>query len=114
MRIVLAGLVALASSHSIAGEWPQEIRDAVQKIGPVTNAPETAKLLAPLQRKEAYAGVAVARDERYGSDERHRLDVFRPNNAASALPVHWIVTNVYEKIGDRWLTVSHHVQPKPQ
>ncbi len=26
----------------------------------------------------------------------------------------WIVTNVYEKIGGRWLMVSHHVQPKPQ
>ena len=25
-----------------------------------------------------------------------------------------LVTNVYEKIGDRWLMVSHHVQPKPQ
>jgi ketosteroid isomerase-like protein len=28
--------------------------------------------------------------------------------------VDWIVTNVYEKIGSRWLVVSHHVQPKPQ
>jgi ketosteroid isomerase-like protein len=28
--------------------------------------------------------------------------------------VDWMVTNVYEKIGGRWLTVSHHVQPKPQ
>src|SRR6266851_4837006 len=87
MRVLLAGLVALVSSHSIAGELPQEIRDAVQKIGPVINALETAKLLAPLQRKEPYAGVAVTRDEKYGSDERHRLDVFRPNDAASALPV---------------------------
>lgn len=26
----------------------------------------------------------------------------------------YIVTNVYEKIDGRWLTVSHHVQPKPQ
>jgi hypothetical protein len=26
----------------------------------------------------------------------------------------YIVTNVYEKIGGRWLIVSHHVQPKPQ
>lgn len=25
-----------------------------------------------------------------------------------------IVTNVYEKIDGRWLTVSHHTQPKPQ
>jgi ketosteroid isomerase-like protein len=26
----------------------------------------------------------------------------------------YIVTNVYERIGGRWLIVSHHVQPKPQ
>src|SRR5437762_5270861 len=87
MRILLASLVALVSSHSIAGEWPQEVSDAIRKIGPVINAPETAKRLAPLQRNEPYAGVGVTRDEKYGSDERHRLDVFRPNDAASALPV---------------------------
>jgi ketosteroid isomerase-like protein len=28
--------------------------------------------------------------------------------------VDWIVTNVYENIDGNWLTVSHHVQPKPQ
>ena len=32
----------------------------------------------------------------------------------SARKVDWIATNVYEKIDGRWLTVSHHVQPKPQ
>ena len=26
----------------------------------------------------------------------------------------YIVTNVYEKIGGRWLMVSHHAQPKPR
>jgi acetyl esterase/lipase len=87
MRIFLAGFVAILSSHSIAGELPQEIRDAIQKIGPVINAPETAKLLAPLQRNEPYAGVTVMRDQKYGSDERNRLDVFRPNEVASARPV---------------------------
>jgi acetyl esterase/lipase len=86
MRILLAGLVALVSSHSIAGELPQEARDAIQKIGPVINVPETTKILAPLQQKEPYAGVAVSRDEKYGSDDHHRLDVFRSNDAAS-LPV---------------------------
>lgn len=87
MRMLLAGLAALVSTHSIAGEWPQEIRDTIQKIGPVINAPDTAKLLAPLQRKEPYSGVTVTRDERYGSDERNRLDVFRPDAAAAAVPV---------------------------
>jgi ketosteroid isomerase-like protein len=32
----------------------------------------------------------------------------------STRKVDWLVTNVYEKIGGRWLVVSHHVQPKPQ
>jgi triacylglycerol lipase len=87
MRILLAGIVALVSSQSVAGEFPQEIRAAIQNIGPVINPAETAKLLAPLQRKEPYAGVTVTRDEKYGGDERNRLDVFRPTEAASGLPV---------------------------
>lgn len=32
----------------------------------------------------------------------------------SVRKVDWIVTNVYEKLGGRWLVVSHHVQPRPQ
>ena len=32
----------------------------------------------------------------------------------TAIKADYIVTNVYEKIGGRWLIVSHHVQPKPQ
>jgi ketosteroid isomerase-like protein len=32
----------------------------------------------------------------------------------STRKVDWFVTNIYEKIDGRWLTVSHHVQPKPQ
>jgi triacylglycerol lipase len=101
MRMLLAGLVALVSSHSMAGELPQEIRDALQKIGPVINAPETAKLLALLQQKEPYAGVSVTRDEKYGSDERHRLDVFRPTDAASVLPVLLFVHGGAYERGDK-------------
>jgi len=101
MRILLAGLIALVSSHSMAGELPQEIRDTIQKIGPVINAPETVKLLAPLQRKEPYAGVAFTRDEKYGTDERNRLDVFQPNDPASALPVLLFVHGGAYERGDK-------------
>lgn len=87
MRIHLAGLAVLLSSHAIAGEFAPDVRDAIQRIGPVINAPETARLLAPLQRKEPYEGATVIRDEKYGGDERNRLDVFRPDAAATALPV---------------------------
>lgn len=46
---ILTGLVSLVSAQSIAGELPQEIRVAIERIGPVINAPDTARLIAPLQ-----------------------------------------------------------------
>ncbi len=60
---------------------PPDIAAAVKKIGPVIDPPATAALFAPLQKKEPYAGVGVARDEKYGSDPRNRLDVFQPAKA---------------------------------
>ncbi|HTT02704.1 MAG TPA: alpha/beta hydrolase [Steroidobacteraceae bacterium] len=38
----------------------------------------TAALYAPFQEREPYRAVNVARDLTYGSNERQRLDVFRP------------------------------------
>jgi ketosteroid isomerase-like protein len=32
----------------------------------------------------------------------------------SSRTIHTMVTNVYEKIDDRWFIVSHHAQPKPE
>jgi hypothetical protein len=32
----------------------------------------------------------------------------------SASKINNLVTNVYEKIDDRWFMVSHHAQPKPE
>jgi len=51
----------------------------------------TAAIYAPFHEREPYREVSVVRDVRYGANERHRLDVFRPSGpgAASArlLPV---------------------------
>jgi acetyl esterase/lipase len=45
------------------------------------------KLLAPLHGHEPYEGVSISRDVTYGSDERHRLDIYAPSQPASGRPV---------------------------
>jgi triacylglycerol lipase len=42
----------------------------------------TAALYAPFHEREPYEGVSLARDVSYGSNERHRLDVFHAAGAA--------------------------------
>jgi acetyl esterase/lipase len=44
----------------------------------------SAALYAPFHEREPYRSVAVTRDASYGPNERHRLDVFRPQPAAAA------------------------------
>jgi triacylglycerol lipase len=70
------------------GGMPSEIEWKLAELGSVINPPETAKLYGPLQPKEPYAGVKVARDIKYGPHERHLLDVFAPETpAATPRPV---------------------------
>jgi acetyl esterase/lipase len=44
-------------------------------------------LLTPYQEAEPYADLRVVRDERYGPDARHRLDIFAPAEGTGARPV---------------------------
>ena len=62
---------------------PSEIEWKLAELGAVINPPETAKLYAPLQEKEPYQGIKVTRDLKYGPDDRHALDVFVSEQAAS-------------------------------
>ena len=39
------------------------------------------KIFAPLHERAPFSDVEITRDLRYGNDERHRLDVFRPKSA---------------------------------
>ncbi|HUN27242.1 MAG TPA: alpha/beta hydrolase [Steroidobacteraceae bacterium] len=43
----------------------------------------TAAIYAPFHEREPYRAVIVSRDERYGPNERHRLDVFEPAAAGA-------------------------------
>ncbi len=47
----------------------------------------TAKLYAPYHQREPYSGVKVSRDQAYGADPRHLLDVFEPQAAGAPRPV---------------------------
>ncbi|HEV2700554.1 MAG TPA: alpha/beta hydrolase [Steroidobacteraceae bacterium] len=47
----------------------------------------TAKLYAPFHETEPYQDVKVSRDQAYGSDPRHLLDVFEPQSGRTARPV---------------------------
>ncbi|MGH9738635.1 MAG: alpha/beta hydrolase [Candidatus Acidiferrales bacterium] len=49
---------------------------------------ENFKLFTPLHERAPFADVEILRDQRYGSDERQRLDVFRPKSGgAESRPV---------------------------
>jgi triacylglycerol lipase len=75
-------------SGPVASQVPPAIHEQLLKIGRVVAPPQTAALYAPLQQREPYAGVKVARSERYGPDaERHLLDVFTPEPGGAARPV---------------------------
>ncbi len=77
--------VSLASpAQAQAGGMPTDIEAKLAELGAVINPPETAKLYAPLQEKEPYAGIKVTRDLKYGTDERHALDVFEPDPAGAS------------------------------
>ncbi|HEX6996235.1 MAG TPA: alpha/beta hydrolase [Gammaproteobacteria bacterium] len=66
---------------------PDEIARALRAIGPVIAPAETAALYAPLHANASRDGVTIMRDGRYGTHERHVLDVFTAAPAGSGRPV---------------------------
>jgi acetyl esterase/lipase len=67
------------SGETQSGGMPVQVEQKLGEMGRVINPPETAKLYSPLHEKEPYAGVKIARDIKYGPDERQALDVFMPD-----------------------------------
>lgn len=78
---------APVASGPVASQVPPHISAQLVQMGRVVAPPPTAALYAPMQQREPYADVRVARDERYGADARHRLDVFAPAATGGARPV---------------------------
>ena len=79
----LAGMACLLMSLSgiCLAQVPPDIAAGIHKIGPIVDAPNTAKLYASLfqNQKEPYPNVSVARDIAYGPDPLNRFDIFTPS-----------------------------------
>ncbi|MGV3572511.1 MAG: alpha/beta hydrolase [Ramlibacter sp.] len=69
---------------AVPSQVPPHIAANLLQLGRVVAPPATAALYAPLQQREPYAGVQVARSQRYGADPRHLLDLFTPASGGSA------------------------------
>jgi len=66
---------------------PADIAAELRAIGPRIEVDKTTALYVPLQPKEPYAWLKVARDLRYGPAERNVLDVFAAPEIGAGKPV---------------------------
>jgi acetyl esterase/lipase len=82
-----AGLAALAVPTGAQAQMPPDIAGKIAALGRVVDPENTGKLYAPLQEKEPYAGIKVARDVSYGAHPRNVVDIFAAENAAAGRPV---------------------------
>lgn len=80
-------LAAATPADAQTSPMPSDIAAKLIEIGRVVDPEKTAPLYAPLQEKEPYSGIKVARDIKYGTAERNLLDVFVPEGASRARPV---------------------------
>jgi hypothetical protein len=86
---LLAAMAFLLASAAYAQQAPTS-EDLVWKlleIGRVVDPAKTAALFAPMQEQEPYQQAKTEREVKYGPADRHLLDVFTPETAASARPV---------------------------
>lgn len=86
-KLLGAGALALLAACASAPQMPADMAAKVKAIGPVIDPPKTAVIYTPLQQEEPYPGVRVLRDQEYGPDPRHRLDLFIPEKVATPAPV---------------------------
>jgi dienelactone hydrolase len=88
-QFALAALVGagLAFSTVALAQMPPDIAEKVAALGRVVDPENTGKIYAPLQEKEPYAGIKVARDVKYGTHARHVVDIFTPESGAAGRPV---------------------------
>jgi triacylglycerol lipase len=67
---------------------PPDIEQRIRAHGAVLDMPFTQSIYAPLLSSQRRDGVDVSRDLAYGSDARHRVDVYQPlTSAANEHPV---------------------------
>lgn len=75
------------NNRSFDGFMTPEIAAQLRAIGPVIDPPATAAIYAAVHAEESVAEAEPARDLRYGSHERHLLDVWSNAAPGDARPV---------------------------
>jgi triacylglycerol lipase len=81
----LAALIPVGCAQTAASS-KTALADQIRATGPVIDFAGAAALYAPLQEREPYRDLKVARDILYGPDARNLCDVFKPRGARN-LPV---------------------------
>lgn len=84
-RALACGMLPLGVGAAMAAPQgvPPEIEARVRMQGPVIDIAGTKALYEPRLAKQPRDGVRRTSDLAYGSDERHRLDVYMPEAAAA-------------------------------
>ena len=72
-------------AQSAYAQTAEAVRQLGREIMPAV--PSSQALYAPRHEMEPYQGVTVLRDAQYGPHERHRLDVFTPDDSKGPRPV---------------------------
>jgi hypothetical protein len=88
-RLHLVAAVAascLSATHAMA-QMPPDIAAKIAALGRVVAPGPTAAIYGPLQEKEPYSGIKVARDVKCGPDERNLVDIFSADGAGAPRPV---------------------------
>jgi acetyl esterase/lipase len=88
IRIAAALLGATFMIPALAmAQMPPDIVAKVAALGRVVDPENTAKIYAPLQEKEPYAGIKAVRDVAYGAHPRQVVDIFTPEGGAASRAV---------------------------
>lgn len=85
LRFILAGLLLAGPAFAQVTALPPEAQAAIRAIGPSMGGEAVARTAAALAASQPPPVVAPLRDQSYGPDARHRLDVF--SSGPGARPV---------------------------
>ncbi|WPB87418.1 alpha/beta hydrolase [Sediminicoccus rosea] len=85
LRFILPALLLAMPALAQITALPPETQAAIRAIGPTMGAEGVTRTAAALAALQPPPAVEPLRDQRYGPDPRHRLDVFSPG--AGARPV---------------------------
>jgi acetyl esterase len=81
-----AGVKESGMTADSSGHRASPFEERIRAVGAVLDMPLTQQLYKPLLEKQPREGVVVHRDLSYGSDERHRLDLYLPQHFSGTLP----------------------------